>query len=101
MKWLVGLSAMLVFPFFGFAGVAIALMASAHGNAGRILEGCLFAAGAAVCAIVVVLGQRAGRNRLADEAIERRAQWDAQASDTALRSSAVETPDIGSGAPPR
>ncbi|WP_185094308.1 hypothetical protein [Curtobacterium sp. PhB137] len=35
MKWLVGLSAILGLPFLGLAGVAIALIASAHGDVGR------------------------------------------------------------------
>ncbi|WP_263091909.1 hypothetical protein [Curtobacterium sp. RIT-PI-V] len=77
MKWLVGLFAILGLPFLGLAGVAIALIASAHGDVGRILEGCLFAAGAAACATVMGLAQRAGANRRADEAIARSARWDA------------------------
>ncbi|WP_133519276.1 hypothetical protein [Curtobacterium flaccumfaciens] len=78
MKWFVGLSWLLGLPFLGLAGVAITLIASAHGDVGRILEGCLFAAGAAACATVMGLAQRAGMNRGADEAIERSARWDAQ-----------------------
>jgi hypothetical protein len=100
-KWIVGLSAVLVLPFFGLAGIAIAYFASAHGDTGRILEGCSFAAGAAACAVVVVLAQRAGRNRLADEAIERRVQWDAQAGDTDFRPSADESHDDGPASPSR
>lgn len=75
-KWVVGLSAILGLPFLGLAGVAIALIASAHGDVGRILEGCLFAAGAAACATVMGLAQRAGSNRRADEAIARSARGD-------------------------
>lgn len=85
---------------FVLAGIAIAYIAFAHGDAGRILEGCLFAAGAAACAIVITLAQRAGRNRLADEVIERRA-WDAQAGDTDFRPGADETPDNWPATPPR
>ncbi|WIB42699.1 hypothetical protein [Curtobacterium sp. MCLR17_058] len=78
MKWFVGLSWLLGLPFLVFAGVAIALIGSSHGDVGRILEGCLFAAGAAACATVMGLAQRAGMNRGADEAIERSAGWDAE-----------------------
>ncbi|WP_439689772.1 hypothetical protein ACRQ4C_01340 [Curtobacterium sp. SP.BCp] len=95
MKWIVGLSAVLVLPCFGLAAIAIAYFASAHGDTERILEGCFFAAGAAACAVVLVLAQRAGRNLLADEAIKRRAQWDAQAGDTDPRPSADKSHDDG------
>ncbi|MBT2503733.1 hypothetical protein [Curtobacterium sp. ISL-83] len=78
MKWFVGLSWLLGLPFLGLAGVAIALIASAHGDVGRILEGSLFAAGAAACATVIGLAQRAGMTRAADEAIERSAGWDGE-----------------------
>lgn len=95
MKWIVGVSAVLALPCFGLAAIAIAYFISAHGDTERILEGCLFAAGAAACAVVLLLAQRAARNLRADEAIQRRAQWDAQAGDTAPGPSADESHDDG------
>lgn len=99
--WIAGLSGMFVLPFLGFAGIAIVAIATAHGNGSRVVAGCLFAAGAGACAVIVVLGQRAVRNRLADEAIERREQWDAQADATTHGPSADASPDPGLTVPPR
>lgn len=101
MKWIVGVSAVLVLPCLGLAAIAIAYFASAHGDTERILEGCLFAAGAAACAVVLVLAQRAGRNLLADEAIQRRAQWDARAGDTDSTPSTNGSQDDEPATPPR
>jgi hypothetical protein len=99
--WIAGLSALLVLPFLGFAGFAIVAIATAHGSVSRITAGCLFAAGATACAVIVVLGRRAVRNRLADEAIERRARWDGQADASAYEQSADNHPDQGLPSPRR
>lgn len=80
MKWRAGLSWLLGLPFLACVGLASALFTSAHGDAGRVFQGCLAAAGAPACATGMALTQRAWRNREADGALARSAEWDARAN---------------------
>lgn len=68
---------MLGLPFLAFAGAAIALFTSPHGDPGRIAQGVLAALGAAGSAAAIGVAQRAWRNREADEAIARSVAWEA------------------------
>lgn len=78
MKWLLGLSGLLRLPFVAFAGIAIVLFSSVHGDPGRVLQGCIAAVGAVACGVPIGLAQRSARNRAADEAIARSEEWDAR-----------------------
>jgi drug/metabolite transporter (DMT)-like permease len=78
-KWLIGFSSLLWLPFVALAGVAIVAFTTAHGDLGRMGQACLAAAGAAFCFAVMSLAARAARNRRADDALARRAAWDAAA----------------------
>jgi len=91
-KWLIGFSSLLRLPFLVLAAVAIVLFATAHGDLGRVGQGLLAAAGAAVCLAGMWLAERAARNRAADEAIARRIEWDA-AADGEGAASADSDPD--------
>jgi hypothetical protein len=91
-KWVIGFSSLLRLPLLALGALAIVAFSSAHGDLGRVGLGCLAAAGAAACFVLMWLAERAARNRAADDAIARRVEWDA-AADRERAASADGDPD--------